>query len=84
MLRKTHVRGPMNAEVDALARRWRAQPPGIVARTEDELLDAFRHATPWADTTAKARDAFRARFCPWDDGQAAERAVRRVFLQQRP
>ncbi|MBO2453215.1 bifunctional glycosyltransferase family 2 protein/CDP-glycerol:glycerophosphate glycerophosphotransferase [Actinomadura barringtoniae] len=59
-----------------------AHPPGILTRTEDELLDAFRHRTPWADTTAKARDAFRTRHCPWDDGHAAERAVRRVFLNQ--
>ncbi|MBO2452409.1 bifunctional glycosyltransferase family 2 protein/CDP-glycerol:glycerophosphate glycerophosphotransferase [Actinomadura barringtoniae] len=60
-----------------------AHPPGILTRTEDELLDAFRHRTPWADTTAKARDAFRTRHCPWDDGHAAERAVRRVLHESR-
>ncbi|GAA0241148.1 bifunctional glycosyltransferase/CDP-glycerol:glycerophosphate glycerophosphotransferase [Actinomadura nitritigenes] len=57
-----------------------ASPPGVVARTEDELIGAFRTGAPWSDTAAKARDAFRARFCPWDDGHAAQRAVTRVFL----
>src|SRR5262249_9205486 len=57
-----------------------AHPPGILTRTEDELLDAFRHRQPRAATPAKAHDAVRAGFCPWDDGHAAERAVRRVLL----
>ncbi|MEU9016636.1 bifunctional glycosyltransferase family 2 protein/CDP-glycerol:glycerophosphate glycerophosphotransferase [Actinomadura sp. NPDC048394] len=57
-----------------------AVPPGVVARTEDELIDAFRTGEPWNDTAAKARDTFRARFCPWDDGHAAARAVERIFL----
>ncbi|WP_395109403.1 CDP-glycerol glycerophosphotransferase family protein [Actinomadura sp. SCN-SB] len=54
--------------------------PGVVATTEAELIDAFASRTAWSDTAAKARSEFRARFCPWDDGHAAERAVRRVFL----
>jgi CDP-glycerol glycerophosphotransferase len=29
----------------------------------------------------KLRTAFRDRFCPWDDGHAAERVVRGVFLK---
>lgn len=60
-----------------------AAPPGVLARTEDELIEAFRTGAPWSDTAAKARDAFRARFCPWDDGRAAERAVERIFLSGR-
>ena len=52
-----------------------AEPPGVVTRTDDELLDAL---TSGADDAA-ARAAFRARFCPWDDGKAAERVVRRVW-----
>jgi len=57
-----------------------AQPPGVIARSEPELADAFRSGAAWSDQAAKDRAEFRARFCPWDDGQAAERAVRRVFL----
>jgi CDP-glycerol glycerophosphotransferase len=57
-----------------------AQPPGVVATTEEELIDAFRTGAAWSDHAAKVRADFRARFCPWDDGNAAERAVRRVFL----
>ncbi len=57
-----------------------ATPPGVVATTETELVDAFVSRAAWSDTAQKAREAFRARFCPWDDGHAAERAVRRLFL----
>lgn len=57
-----------------------AEPPGPVATTEDELIEVFRSGTAWSDPVGKARDDFRARFCPWDDGNAAERAVRRFIL----
>ncbi|GLW61762.1 glycosyl transferase [Actinomadura rubrobrunea] len=58
-----------------------AFPPGAVAFDEEELIKTFRSGRPWQDEeVARARAAFRARFCPWDDGHAAERAVRRVFL----
>lgn len=55
-------------------------PPGLVARTEDELADIF--ATPaWhGPRSAALRATFRSLFCPYDDGHAAERVVRRVFL----
>ncbi|MEW2359243.1 bifunctional glycosyltransferase family 2 protein/CDP-glycerol:glycerophosphate glycerophosphotransferase [Spirillospora sp. NPDC029432] len=59
-----------------------ANAPGAVAMTEDELIDAFTSGAAWDDQAAKARAAFRDRFCPWDDGHAAERAVRRVFLNE--
>ncbi|AWN27531.1 bifunctional glycosyltransferase/CDP-glycerol:glycerophosphate glycerophosphotransferase [Streptomyces sp. NEAU-S7GS2] len=56
--------------------------PGVIATTEDELIEAFRSGR-WDDEAATGlRAAFRARFCPWDDGHAAERVVRRVFLGQ--
>jgi CDP-glycerol glycerophosphotransferase len=54
--------------------------PGVVAADEDELVDVFASRSAWSDAAAKARADFRAKFCPWDDGHAAERAVRRVFL----
>ncbi|MEU6036365.1 CDP-glycerol glycerophosphotransferase family protein [Actinomadura sp. NPDC047616] len=58
-----------------------AFPPGAVAHDEEELIKTFRSGAPWQDeAVTRARAAFRARFCPWDDGHAAERAVRRIFL----
>ncbi|MFG2829819.1 CDP-glycerol glycerophosphotransferase family protein [Streptomyces sp. NPDC048434] len=56
--------------------------PGTIATSEDELIEAFRSGR-WNDERAAGlRTAFRARFCAWDDGHAAERVVRRVFLGQ--
>jgi len=67
--------------------RWRGvnfdllgSPPGVVATTEDDLVEAFRSGAPWAEEATRARALFRERFCRWDDGRAAERVVRSVFL----
>ena len=57
-----------------------AEPPGAVARTEDELIECFRAGVFNASDANSARAAFRDRFCVFDDGQSAERVVRRVFL----
>ncbi|TXJ79962.1 CDP-glycerol glycerophosphotransferase family protein [Streptomyces lavendulae] len=54
--------------------------PGQVARTQEELTEIFRSGAWRDETAAKARTAFRRRFCEYDDGHAAERVVRRVFL----
>ncbi|MVO84843.1 CDP-glycerol--poly(glycerophosphate) glycerophosphotransferase [Streptomyces sp. p1417] len=57
-----------------------SEAPGPVARTQDELTEILA-TEAWRDgTAAKARAAFRRRFCEFDDGRAAERVVRRVFL----
>ncbi|WP_207958209.1 CDP-glycerol glycerophosphotransferase family protein, partial [Streptomyces sp. YIM 98790] len=57
-----------------------AAPPGPVTRTEEELLHRLTTGL-WSDPEAAvARAAFRRRFCPCDDGYAAERVVRRFFL----
>ncbi|WP_433373515.1 bifunctional glycosyltransferase/CDP-glycerol:glycerophosphate glycerophosphotransferase [Actinoplanes sp. CA-142083] len=56
-----------------------AEPPGPVATTFDELVTIFQEDR--RDDAARA--AFRERFCYLDDGRAAERVVRRVFLDQR-
>ncbi|MEV7237088.1 bifunctional glycosyltransferase family 2 protein/CDP-glycerol:glycerophosphate glycerophosphotransferase [Streptomyces sp. NPDC051020] len=55
-------------------------PPGAIAHSEDELLDVFATGHWRGSRSAQLRAAFRARFCPYDDGHAAERVVRRVFL----
>ncbi|SDK69838.1 CDP-glycerol glycerophosphotransferase [Streptomyces indicus] len=61
-----------------------AEPPGHVARSQAELTEILR-TDAWRDpASAKLRAAFRERFCEYDDGAAAERVVRRVFLGERP
>ncbi|MFI5486800.1 CDP-glycerol glycerophosphotransferase family protein [Micromonospora echinaurantiaca] len=61
-----------------------AEPPGAVARTFADLLDLFRSGEYGSDAAGKARQQFRARFCALEDGRAAERVVRRVFLNEPP
>jgi CDP-glycerol glycerophosphotransferase len=59
-----------------------AEAPGPVARTQQELTEILA-TEAWRDEgAAKARAVFRRRFCEYDDGRAAERVVRRVFLGQ--
>ncbi|GHD89275.1 bifunctional glycosyltransferase/CDP-glycerol:glycerophosphate glycerophosphotransferase [Streptomyces naganishii] len=59
-------------------------PPGPVARTPQELARLFRDGS-WAGArSAELRAAFRERLCQFDDGRAAERVVRRVFLGEPP
>nr|WP_316248187.1 CDP-glycerol glycerophosphotransferase family protein [Streptomyces sp. TRM49041] len=58
-----------------------AEPPGPVARTQGDLTDILRNPDDWSgEAAAKLRHDFRLRFCQYDDGRAAERVVRRVFL----
>jgi CDP-glycerol glycerophosphotransferase len=59
-----------------------AEPPGVVATNQADLVDAFRTATVCGDAATKARAQFRARFAYLDDGHAAERVVRRVFATE--
>jgi CDP-glycerol glycerophosphotransferase (TagB/SpsB family) len=56
-----------------------AQRPGVVTRTEDELVDALRTRAAWGDAARRDRAAFRERFCSLDHGHAAERVVRRLL-----
>lgn len=53
--------------------------PGVVCRTEDELVESLVSGRFESSEAADARKVFRDMFCAWDDGQAAERVVRRVF-----
>ncbi|MEU0969014.1 bifunctional glycosyltransferase family 2 protein/CDP-glycerol:glycerophosphate glycerophosphotransferase [Streptomyces sp. NPDC005917] len=59
-----------------------AEPPGPVARTPEELARIFREGSYRSQESKRLRAEFRARFCQFDDGLAAERVVRRVFLGQ--
>ncbi|MGC5365375.1 bifunctional glycosyltransferase/CDP-glycerol:glycerophosphate glycerophosphotransferase [Streptomyces sp. DT24] len=58
----------------------RSCPPGPIAHSEEELIDLFVTGLWRGARSARLRAAFRTRFCPYDDGDAAERVVRRVFL----
>jgi CDP-glycerol glycerophosphotransferase len=56
--------------------------PGAVARSQDEVEALFTSGA-WCDEEAAAnRAAFRRKFCEFDDGHAAERVVRHVFLNE--
>ncbi|MCZ9347556.1 CDP-glycerol glycerophosphotransferase family protein, partial [Streptomyces sp. TRM76130] len=57
-----------------------AEPPGHVSRSYRELAWLLASGT-WRDAeAARLRSAFRARFCAFDDGRAAERVVRTLML----
>ncbi|CAM5412964.1 Glycosyl transferase OS=Streptomyces glaucescens OX=1907 GN=SGLAU_13550 PE=3 SV=1 [Streptomyces glaucescens] len=57
-----------------------AEPPGHVSRSYRELAWLFASGT-WRDQDGeRLRAAFRARFCEYDDGHAAERVVRTLML----
>jgi CDP-glycerol glycerophosphotransferase len=60
-----------------------AEPPGVVATTQEALLEAFRSGEVFGEEAAKVRADFRRRFCEYDDGRASERVVRRIFLGER-
>jgi CDP-glycerol glycerophosphotransferase len=60
-----------------------AEHPGTFARTFDELVDAFESGQVVGDEAAAYRARFRERFCSLEDGHAAERVVRRVFLGEK-
>ncbi|MFC8432200.1 CDP-glycerol glycerophosphotransferase family protein [Streptomyces sp. NPDC057253] len=58
----------------------RSFAPGAIARSEDELIDIFATGHWRGSRSTQLRAAFRERFCPYDDGRAAERVVRHVVL----
>ncbi|UGY91726.1 bifunctional glycosyltransferase/CDP-glycerol:glycerophosphate glycerophosphotransferase [Streptomyces gobiensis] len=55
-------------------------PPGPVAQDLQTLVSIFRSGAWRAPGASALRAAFRARFCPYDDGFAADRAVRAIFM----
>ncbi|WP_259311297.1 bifunctional glycosyltransferase family 2 protein/CDP-glycerol:glycerophosphate glycerophosphotransferase [Capillimicrobium parvum] len=59
------------------------EPPGVVTTTLAEVIDAVASGA-FADEPAERRRAFRERFCPWEDGRAAERVVGKVWLGEEP
>ncbi|MER5280345.1 bifunctional glycosyltransferase family 2 protein/CDP-glycerol:glycerophosphate glycerophosphotransferase [Streptomyces sp. NPDC002809] len=60
------------------------ETPGAVATTTEELARLFNDGSWDGPASKELLTAFRARFCPYDDGRAAERVVRRVLLGEEP
>jgi CDP-glycerol glycerophosphotransferase len=54
--------------------------PGPVSTSDEEFVRVFRDGDWNGPRSKELRAAFRERFCAFDDGRAAERVVRRVFL----
>ncbi|MFW3459998.1 CDP-glycerol glycerophosphotransferase family protein [Streptomyces microflavus] len=71
-------RGARGTYFDLLSGRP-GDTPGPVTTTSGELVEAFRTGEWRSPASAALRTAFRERFCPYDDGHAAERVVRRFF-----
>ncbi|MER7689003.1 CDP-glycerol glycerophosphotransferase family protein [Streptomyces sp. NPDC097610] len=60
-----------------------ADAPGHVARSYRELAWLFASGSWRDEESARLRSGFRARFCAFDDGRAAERVVRTLLLGER-
>jgi CDP-glycerol glycerophosphotransferase len=56
-----------------------SSPPGIVATSADELLEILETGGHDTDETRQRLDAFRSRFCEFEDGSASERTVDSFF-----
>ncbi|MFJ3903465.1 CDP-glycerol glycerophosphotransferase family protein [Streptomyces sp. NPDC090025] len=56
--------------------------PGLTLTNETELIEAFTSGRWNGPESDAARATFRRTFCEFDDGRAAERVVRKVFLGQ--
>ncbi|MET9206302.1 CDP-glycerol glycerophosphotransferase family protein [Streptomyces bacillaris] len=56
------------------------EPPGHVARTQEELHDIFVGGAWKDEQSTSLRDAFRRKFCEYDDGKASERVIRQILL----
>ncbi|MEU7424256.1 CDP-glycerol glycerophosphotransferase family protein [Streptomyces sp. NPDC040750] len=57
-----------------------AEPPGHVAGSYRELAWLFASGSWRDEESARLRAKFRARFCEFEDGRAAERVVRTLLL----
>jgi CDP-glycerol glycerophosphotransferase (TagB/SpsB family) len=60
----------------------REEPPGAIAETGEEFLQALRTRSFESADNMQLLERFSTKFCPWDDGQAADRVVEQVFNAQ--
>ena len=63
---------------------FQAEAPGPLLDTSAELIEAVRDIDQVTESYQPAQAAFIAKFCPLDDGHAAERVVDRLLRDQRP
>ncbi|MCW2919107.1 MAG: hypothetical protein JWN52_7175, partial [Actinomycetia bacterium] len=61
-----------------------AEPPGAVATSQEQLAKVFATGGFRSPEATRARASFRTRFCPHDDGHAAERVVRHILRPSSP
>jgi CDP-glycerol glycerophosphotransferase (TagB/SpsB family) len=59
-----------------------AEPPGLVAMNQRELVQILRSGDYRGSEAQILRDAFRQRFCVFDRGDAARRVIELVMLQR--
>ncbi len=57
--------------------------PGSIARSSAEVEELFTSGAWNSEAARVQRNVFRRKFCDFDDGHAAERVVRHVFLGQK-
>ena len=57
-----------------------AEPPGLVARNQRQLVDALASGAYDGDDARTRRARFREKFCQFDDGDAAARVIRETML----
>ena len=53
--------------------------PGPLLKTTDEIVDAIQNIDQVEDQYKVKYDEFYEQFCDWDDGNASEKVVERVF-----
>jgi CDP-glycerol glycerophosphotransferase len=58
---------------------FETEAPGPLCRTSPELIEAIADAEPVAAAYSDRYQAFREKFCAWDDGGAAARVVDRML-----
>jgi CDP-glycerol glycerophosphotransferase len=66
-------------EIRGFSIDFEADAPGPLLRTAGEVVDALRDPDAVAAEYRARREAFRASFCPLDDGEASSRVVEHVF-----
>lgn len=61
-----------------------AEPPGPAVRTLHELIEVFTSKAYDSIEARQRLERFQAVFCEFDDGRAAERVIKKLFLGEDP
>ncbi|MBK7321229.1 MAG: bifunctional glycosyltransferase family 2 protein/CDP-glycerol:glycerophosphate glycerophosphotransferase [Candidatus Microthrix sp.] len=61
-----------------------AEPPGATAQSMEQLVGVLSDREFDSDESQELLRVFRGRFCEFDDGDATERVIKRVFLGESP